>query len=242
MLIRALIVLLVILNVGVAAWWLFSPELAVPNPTSMPVASPGLQLVSERASVRSVDSSATLPAQPVPNQIPTVDSAAVIGGGAGARCLTIGPFADASALAAARTALQPRVSRLLVRQASSGHKGWRVWLSPLPDHASALAMAARIDAAGFKDYYVLSTGDEANGIALGRFGSEEAARRQQSTLQSAGFPAEAQALGVVTQWLDLITLANSDIDALRRDSGAAQLRMLDCAKLAPVAQPSSALR
>jgi hypothetical protein len=176
MLIRALIVLLVILNVGVAAWWIFAPEPASPDPASMPLASPRLQLASERTPSRSVDHAAPISANRVPNAIPAVESAAAIGDVAGARCMTVGPFADASSLAAARTALQPRVSRLLVRQATSGHKGWRVWLPPLPDHASALAMAARIDAAGFKDYYVLPTGDEANGIALGRFGSEDAAK------------------------------------------------------------------
>lgn len=230
MLIRALIVLLLILNVGVAAWWLLSPEPSQTSPSPVPVASPGLQLVRERASNAAI-ASAPHPAQPVPAAVPAVESTPDIRGGA--RCLTVGPFADASALAAARAALQPRVSRLFVRQAAAGRKGWRVWLKPLPDHASALAMAARIDAAGFKDYYVLPGGDEANGIALGRFGSEEAARRQQSALQSAGFPAEAQPLGPTTQWLDLVTAADSDVDALRRDSGAAQLRVLDCAKLAP---------
>ena len=171
MLIRALIVLLVILNVGVAAWWIFSPEPTLPAPTSMPSESPGLQLVSERASMASANRIAPLPATPIPTTAPPIEPPAVAGGVAAARCMTVGPFIDASALATARNALQPRVSRLVVRQAPSGRKGWRVWLPPLPDHASALAMAARIDAAGFKDYYVLPSGDDANGIALGRFGS-----------------------------------------------------------------------
>ncbi len=233
MLIRALIVLLVILNVGVAAWWIFSPERMTPTPAAVPMALPGLRLVSERGQRRSVEGHAPIPVNAVSGAIPAVQSAAAVGDVAGARCMTVGPYADASSLAAARTALQPRVSRLLVRKAASGRKGWRVWLPPLPDHASALAMAARIDAAGFKDYYVLPSGDEANGIALGRFGSEEAARRQQSSLQAAGFPAEAEALGAGTQWLDLVATANIDIDALRKDIGAAQLRLLDCAKLGP---------
>lgn len=232
MLIRALIVLLVILNVGVAAWWVFSPEPASTKPAAMTVASPGLQLVSERASRTSVASHAALAANPV-TQPAAVDVPVNVSDVAGARCMTVGPYADASTLAAARTALQPRVSRLLVRQATSGRKGWRVWLPPLADHASALAMATRIDAAGFKDYYVLPSGDEANGIALGRFGSEEAARRQQSALEAAGFAAQAQPLGATTQWLDLIAAANIDVDVIRRDSGAPQLRVLDCATLAP---------
>ena len=232
MLIRALIVLLVILNVGVAAWWISSPAPTEPVSSSLPPASPGLQLVSERAP-SAANRIGPLATTPSPNAVPAVETTAVAGSGAVARCMTVGPFADASALATARSALQPRVSRLVVRQAPSGRKGWRVWLPPLPDHASALAMATRIDAAGFKDYYVLPSGDDANGIALGRFGSEEAAKRQQAVLQAAGFPAQAQPLGAATQWLDLVAAADSDIDALRNDSGAAQLRILDCAKLAP---------
>lgn len=230
MLTRALIVLLVILNVGVAAWWLLSPEPTSSNAPSLPIPPPSLQLAGERTPARSTGSAARIPA---PSSVAAIDATPAVDVTAGARCMTVGPFADATALAAARAALQPRVSRLRVRQATAGRKGWRVWLPPMPDHASALAMAARIDAAGFKDYYVLPNGDEANGIALGRFGSEEAARRQQSTLQAAGFPAQAQALGPTTQWLDLVATANSDIDAIRNESGAAQLRVLDCAKLMP---------
>ena len=233
MLIRASIVLLLILNAGVAAWWLFSPAPPSRPPPSIPMSTPGLQLVSERASVHAAPVRAPLPAKPASDAIHTVESASPSSRVAGAQCITVGPFVDASALAAARTTLQPRVTQLLVRQAGSGRKGWRVWLPPLPDHASALAMAARIDAAGFKDYYVLPSGDDANGIALGRFGSEDAAKRQQSTLQAAGFPAQAQPLGAPTQWLDVVAPADIDIDALRRDSGAAQVRVLDCSKLAP---------
>jgi len=233
MLIRALIVLLVILNVGVAAWWILSPESTLTAPTSAPSASPGLQLLSERATTASANRIAPVSATPIPTAVTAIEPSAVAGSVAAARCMTVGPFVDASALATARNALQSRVSRLVVRQAPSGRKGWRVWLPPLPDRASALAMAARIDAAGFKDYYVLPSGDDANGIALGRFGSEDAARRQQAVLQAAGFPAQAQPLGATTQWLDLVVAAPSDTDALRKDSGAAQLRVLDCAKLAP---------
>jgi hypothetical protein len=232
MLIRASIVLLLILNAGVAAWWLLSPQAPATRATLPTLHAPTLQLANEQTTARPQahptvatpgPPSAALPAPP---PMPAVTNAS-------ATCMSVGPFADAAALAAARTALQPRVSRLVERQVASGRKGWRVWLPPLADHASALAMAARIDAAGFKDYYVLPSGEDANGIALGRFGSEDAARRQQSTLQAAGFPAQAQALGATTQWLDVVAAADSDRDGLRRDSGAAQLRVIDCAKLAP---------
>jgi len=45
---RALIVLLLVLNVGVAAWWATRPEPPIPADRVQPVGVPRLQLVQER--------------------------------------------------------------------------------------------------------------------------------------------------------------------------------------------------
>ena len=45
-------------------------------------------------------------------------------------------------------------------------------------------MAARLRAAGFNDLIVLGEGANANGIALGRYGSEESARRRETELKA----------------------------------------------------------
>ncbi|WP_159017424.1 SPOR domain-containing protein [Cognatiluteimonas profundi] len=238
MLIRASIVLLVMLNLGVAAWWIFRPEPTVPAATSTSPRPPRLQLASERAATTpapagtaalvqlATAATATLPSTPV--------SAA-----AASQCFTLGPFVDDAAVSAARGRLQPRVTRLQVRQAPTAGRGWRVWLPSLADHDAAVAMAARIDAAGFKDYYIVPTGSEANSIALGRFGNEESATRQQAALAAAGFPAQAGPLGTVTQWIDVMGNAGLDAASLRSTTGAAQARALDCAKLAAGAPGNS---
>ena len=67
--------------------------------------------------------------------------------------------------------------------------GWRVYLPRLPSPDAAQAIAARIGEAGFSDYLVVRDGADANTIALGRYGSEDAARRRSVALRAAGFPA-----------------------------------------------------
>lgn len=230
MLIRAVVVLLVMLNLGVAAWWIFRPDPTVVVATPTSPQPPRLQLASERvASTPAPAGTAAMvrPATPSTATSPSAPMSDV----AGSQCFTLGPFVDDAAVSAARASLQPRVTRLQVRQAPTARHGWRVWLPSLADHDAAVAMAARIDAAGFKDYYVVPTGSEANSIALGRFGNEDAAKRQQSMLAAAGFPAQAAPLGTVAQWIDVMGSAGLDTASLRSTTGATQARPLDCAKL-----------
>ena len=220
MLLRALIVLLVVLNLGVALWWATG---STPTPTTvaLPAAhAPRLQLVGDVHAV---------PPSAVQSATPAATTPAV----AALACYSIGPFAQAAALEAARAAIAPRVAQLRVRAAGDGRHGWKVWLPPLSDHDSAVAMAARIDAAGFKDYYVLPSGaDDGNGIALGRFGNEQAARRQQAALQAAGFPAQAGPVGGGNQWLDVAGPALEPA-TLRDAIGSARIEPRDCRARAP---------
>ena len=65
-------------------------------------------------------------------------------------------------------------------------RGWRVYLPPLATAEEATATAGRISAAGFRDYFIVREGAEANSVALGRFGSETAARRHADALNAAG--------------------------------------------------------
>ena len=115
--------------------------------------------------------------------------------------------------------------------ATSAH-GWSVWLPPLPDHDAAQAMATRIASAGFKDYYIVGKGDEANSIALGRFGNEDAARRQQSALANAGIPAKVDNVGANVNWIDVSATPAFDADAIAHDLHVLQTNAIDCTTLA----------
>ncbi len=137
-----------------------------------------------------------------------------------------------AALSGAQAALKPRVFRLQLRLVATSAHGWRVWLPPLPDHDAAQAMTTRIAGAGFKDYYIVGKGDEANSIALGRFGNEEAARRQQSALVSAGIPAKVDAVGANANWIDVSATPAFDAVAFAHDLHVLQTHAIDCTTLA----------
>ncbi|MDN5782202.1 MAG: SPOR domain-containing protein [Luteimonas sp.] len=260
MLARALIVLLVVLNLGVTAWWMARDEVA---PAAVAVESPTgvarLQLLREgegaRAAVAPRPSTARPPQAQAPP--PAAEAAAPAGDAAAAavpsvanavdsatHCYALGPFADADKVAAARRQLQPRAARLHVREvASAKRRDWRVWLPPQADRAAAQALVGRITAAGFSDYYIVASGDEANSISLGLYGSEESARRRQAALQAAGFAdVRADPLGDAppsATWIDVAgtaPLAAADGKAL----GAQQVQPIDCDTVP--AAPSAATR
>jgi hypothetical protein len=239
MLARALIVLLVVLNAGVAIWWATRSE-PVPVAAAEPAGgTERLQLLREAP--RSSVATSPLASPVAPSASPEAAvAAAPIDPVAAAptpaqpeQCYALGPFADAAASDAARQRLQPRALRLHVRQvAPTQARDWRVWLPPLTDRAAAQAMAGRIAAAGFDDYFIVAAGDEANSIALGRYRSEESARRREAALHAGGFAdVRAQALGEALPpqaWID-IAMAAPLAAAERRALGAARVESVDCA-------------
>ena len=79
-----------------------------------------------------------------------------------------------------------------------------MFLPALPTRDEARALGERIKAAGISDWYVMNEGDQANSIALGRYGSEDAARRREADLRAKGFAAQAAPLGnrAPQWWLD----------------------------------------
>ncbi len=106
-----------------------------------------------------------------------------------------------------------------------------VSMPPLADREAAQSMAARLRAAGFNDLIVIGEGPDANGIALGRFGSEDNARRHQAALQAKGFTAQIVPVGGdggAQFWLDVRAPAGFDASAQRTRLSAAQARPRDC--------------
>ena len=223
---RALLLLLVMLNLGVALWWAMRAESSTRDaPVDAPVGVARLQLASE-TTVR--------PSPPRSPQPVTPDEASVAAAPQQvvARCVALGPFADAAAAGRARTALAGAVSKTRAREVPSSARGWRVVLPAQSDRAAATAMADRLRQAGFSDLYVVGDGAEANSIALGRFGGEEAANSHVAKLRDAGFEARAEAVGGgVQHWLDVALTEASSPEAARRSSNAPRADGIDCARL-----------
>ena len=249
MLLRATIVMLVMLNIGAGLWWLAgaapaslpataqatdAPTLrmldeAMPSPPQaaapLPVAPPSTEAARETAAPETAEAAS----EPPPAVTTTTETAAP----AAAVCLRFGPFDDAAARDAARAALAGAGVQGVARQSPArAARGWKVSMPAFPDRAEAVAMAERLRAAGISDLYVMgdAAGSEANSIALGRYGSEEAARRRQADLRGKGFSVQAEPLGdVPTQaWLDARIPAGVDPASLGRIAAS---RALDCAGL-----------
>jgi len=250
MLARALVVLLLVLNLGVAAWW----TLRAP-PTSAPAFVPPadvarLQLAGERRPTPSAlpaTAAATPPAPSASTVTPpaapaiaattpptTANAAAPANGATPARCYSVGPFADSGAASNAREVLLAVATRVVPREQRTGGnvRGWRVVLPAAASAQEATATAQRIAAAGFNDYFIVRQGEEANSIALGRYRNEEGARRRADSLVAAGFPARAEPLGDgrLSVWLDLV--AKPEFDPSRAEAAVqVPARPLDCSRM-----------
>lgn len=220
MLIRALIVLLLVLNLGVALWWISRPS---PTPPAVQTDStPGvarLQLLSETAAAPPQAAAAT--AAPVVSQ-----------------CLAFGPFDDASAAAQAQSRLRAQVVQLQPRREYAGTaRSWKVLLPPAASMDAAEAAAQRVADAGFKDYFLVRDGDDARAVALGLYRSETTARERVATLATAGFEAVLEPVGAgpAEHWLDVGAPAGFDPAAAQALVAAAQVEPIDCGRLSPAA-------
>lgn len=201
---RALLVLLVVLNLGVAAWWLARPAATQPPLPATPEGVPRLQLVGE-------------PGQEAP--VPATVAPAV--------CLRLGPYVEPAELQRARLHLQSlAIDASVVREAGEPATRWRVMLPPPAGEEDAEALAQRIGAAGFDDLQVVDQGLEAGSIALGLFTREAAAQAHHDALRAAGFDARLYPEGGDAQWLlvSLDAAQAQDLDERHLRAGLGALR------------------
>lgn len=254
MLIRFLIVVLAILNVGVALWWM------TPRPSAAPLAArsePGvatLELLPNPVAPANEAAPATPgPAAPVAAPAPAADIVPPAAAPAPAppavaealppvpvpavaqQCLSLGPFAAQSDAQSGLARLGGVVERPRVREVpGKAASGYRVLIPAAATREDAQATVKRIVEAGFSDYFIIAQGDDANAVALGQYRNREGAERRRDTLTAAGFPAKLVANGAETPaswWIDAALAANSSAAALTQRSGAAQYQSLDCARL-----------
>lgn len=232
MILRSAIVLLLMLNLGAAAWWWLGADAAALTPAPAARATsgtPSLRLLSEMA-----------PAVPAPTAITettfaplstTNEAPPAATPASTAACLRFGPFADAASRDAARASLSGLVGTVVARDTPGGAtRGWRVFLPAVSSREEARALGERIKAAGITDWYVMGAGDQANSVALGRYGSEEAARRREADVRAKGFDAQAAPLGdrAPQWWLDARIAAGATPEAF---AAIAPSRPVECTGL-----------
>jgi cell division protein FtsN len=254
MLIRFLIVVLAILNVGVALWWMTPRPVAAPTPTRVEPGVASLELLPTPV----VPAPAAPAAQPAPSTS-EASSAAVAAAGISppvaaapvaavpapppatpvattpAQCLSLGPFAAQTEAQSALSKLGGVAERPRLREVpGKAASGYRVMIPAAATRDEAQATVKRIVEAGFSDYFIIAQGEDANAVALGQYRNREGAERRQATLTAAGFPAKMVANGAETPaswWIDTAVAADSSASVVAQRSGAAQQPSLDCARL-----------
>lgn len=257
MVIRFLIVVLAILNVGVALWWLAPKPAAAPVPARAEPGVATLELLphpqSTGAVAQPVDTAMAMPAKApetdpaVAVDVPAASPAAAVAPSTTPvpapapppavvqECLRLGPFAaEAEAKAAlarlAGMAERPRLHEVPGKAAS----GYRVLIPAAASREDAQATVKRIVDAGFSDYFIIAQGDDANAIALGQYRNREGAERRLASLAAAGFAATLVPSGNETParwWIDAALAAGTGAAAAMRQAGATQQQSLDCARL-----------
>lgn len=213
MLTRALIVLLLVLNLGVALWW----ALRTP-PSSVPTTEPASTVARLQLASEANPGAAASPAAVAP----------VI-----SQCVSFGPFVDAATALQAQSALKPLVLQLQSRREYAGTaRSWEVFLPSFASMNEAEAAAARIADAGFTDYFVVREGESARSVALGLYRTQSTAREHLDTLIEAGFDAELEPLGAgpAEHWLDVGAGVGFDAPRAQARVQAARIETIDCAR------------
>ena len=177
MLARALFLSLLLMNLGVAAWWLLRPA---PTLESAPATDEGvapLRLLSEVDAEGGVADAPELagPAEPA-------------GGDPTQRCLRLGPFLTQADLRRAVNALTPAVERIQFSETRAlTNRGFWVYLPAEGTREAALATARKLSAQGLRDYYVVTAGDRENTISLGLYRDLPNAEARRNEVQALGF-------------------------------------------------------
>jgi hypothetical protein len=213
---RALVLLLVCMNLGVGLWWGLHHDHAV---RQLPATEPGVGSLTllretERANL---PAAAELEDAPTPLEDMTV-------------CLSLGPFQTPADLRAAMGRLMPQVGRIQFRELpATALRGYRVFLPAAANRATALASARELAARGLRDYYVVTAGEQQNTVSLGLFRDLDNARRRQAEVAALGYVAtvEARTEAVPQWWVDIAAPAGFEWNKVLPDA-AVQARTVPC--------------
>lgn len=168
------------------------------------------------------------------------------GEGALSWCFSLGPLKKAEqAKTLAGRLKQWQLSGWSRKSQEAGRKGYWVLLPPLPSRGEARSAVAELKEKGIKDYFLVATGDKANGVSLGVFSSFELAHRRINQLSKLGFKAiwEEVRLPVDEFWVDWPreagNLNDEQLAELRKDVPGLHRIERQCQPPPDVAMPPS---
>ncbi len=192
MLQRALLILLLCMNLGVAAWWAGHRDAAPPVLPALDANVPRLRLLSE------------VEKRPLPDAAELSEAPALMD--SKASCLSLGPFETPADLRQAMDALLPKVERIQFREVPAvALRGYRVFLPPAASRADALLVARALSAKGISEYYVVTAGPQQDTISLGTFRDLENATKRRDAVAALGYSPmlEPRTESVSQWWIDL---------------------------------------
>jgi hypothetical protein len=200
---RALLLSLLLMNLGVAAWWGLRTPPPEPRPAAAEPGVPPLRLLSEteNADGGPLSADAESVGQPPPAGAPEQ------------QCLQIGPFLTQADLRRAMGALTPVVSRIQFRESRVlTNRGFWVFLPAQGTREAALAAARELSAQGLRDYYVVTAGDQENTISLGLFRDRRNAESRRGEVQALGFSPDLQERTeeIPNYWIELAAAPGLD--------------------------------
>lgn len=174
-----------------------------------PPGMPENTLELDQGALKMVDTEGTETApQPMPEAAP--EAVAML-------CFSLGPFVEiprAQQAAGAIGALNLQVQRR--EEVERTLQGYWVYLPAQKDFAAAGAMAKKLQAAGFKDLYIMAKGAHKNAISLGLFRQQSAAERRVKQVRAKGFKPvlDTQYKEKIRYWLEFAIPANQAVTVL----------------------------
>jgi hypothetical protein len=220
MLARALVLSLLLMNLGVAVWWWLRPAPVEHRPPASEAGVPALALLSEVEAAGRIADAPERAGEPEP-----------VGGNPGQRCLRIGPFLTQADLRRAIGALTPAVDRIQFRENRVlTNRGFWVFLPAQDTREAALAAARQLSARGLRDYYVVTAGDRENTISLGLFRDRPNAETRLREVQALGFAPQLQERREETPnyWIELAAAQEMDWRARLGGYAGVESQLMDC--------------
>lgn len=203
---RWLFLFVLVLNITYVAWELSLPEEVLDKPMAdrnVPRIVLLSEIGQESVAVIADDRSRLASDQS------GVEDLALSGG-----CFTIGPFRDLEKLRAVTRGIKKYVTDASYRSHEEKEQAmfW-VYLKPSENYNKAKALAERLKNMKVKDYFIISSGEQTNGISLGHFREKNRAYEHAKYVTSLGFSPEVEALfkDYTIYWLDYEVAAGMSI-------------------------------
>ena len=129
-------------------------------------------------------------------------------------CYTLGPFREMKTLRLVTREIKDYVVEASFRSKEEQEQTmFRVFVRPVGSHQEAKAMTLELLSKNIKDYFIITEGENKNGISLGYFSTKSRAYRHADHVRRLGFDATAEPVfrSYTIYWLDYRIKAGRNI-------------------------------